>query len=253
MQETKEKLMKKSAIYLILTLLTPFTVSAGTFSMFDPSEKELFEAVKKNNYEKVEKLLKEGVSPNIRDDREFTPLHYADDYKIAEILIKNGAKVNVKNKYGHPPLMYAIGRSQVKIVKLLVKQGADIHFELPNEDSIILLDSIRSIWNYRTKHYKYDKILIEKHIRIMNYLLAKGVDINEKNKQGNTILFAAVNFLSPKTVIEFLIQKGAKVNVINNYGESPLDWAIKKKRKKIIELLKKHGAKSGSELKNQTN
>ena len=42
---------------------------------------------------------------------------------------------------------------------------------------------------------------------------------------------------------------GADVNAKNNYGNTPLDVAIKRKRTETADLLRKHGGKTGEELK----
>ena len=54
----------------------------------------------------------------------------------------------------------------------------------------------------------------------------------------------------PKEIVELLIAKDADVNAKNDGGETPLDWAIKRKHTETAELLrKKHGGKTGEELK----
>ncbi|MDP6417398.1 MAG: ankyrin repeat domain-containing protein, partial [Gammaproteobacteria bacterium] len=50
-------------------------------------------------------------------------------------------------------------------------------------------------------------------------------------------------------VVELLIAKGADVNARNNDGETPLDWAIEENHTETADLLRKHGGKTGEELK----
>ena len=52
-----------------------------------------------------------------------------------------------------------------------------------------------------------------------------------------------------KEVAELLIAKGADVNAKDNNGGTPLDVAIQLKRTEIADLLRKHGGKTGEELK----
>ena len=52
-----------------------------------------------------------------------------------------------------------------------------------------------------------------------------------------------------KEVAELLIAEGADLNVKNKVGYTPLDVAIKRKRTEIATLLRKHGGKTGEELK----
>ena len=48
---------------------------------------------------------------------------------------------------------------------------------------------------------------------------------------------------------QLLIANGANVNAKMERGETPLDWAIHYKDSKIFDLLRKHGGKTGEELK----
>ena len=52
-----------------------------------------------------------------------------------------------------------------------------------------------------------------------------------------------------KEVAELLIAKGADVNAKVAYGETPLDKAIERDHPETADLLRKHGGKTGEELK----
>ena len=96
--------------------------------------------------------------------------------------------------------------------------------------------------------------------------LAAGTDVNAKGPGGETPLHDAA-IAGRKEVVEFLIAAGADVNRLFfepfklqgelNDGQTPLDWAIKGKHTKTtdllhdetIALLRKHGGKTGEELK----
>ncbi len=53
-------------------------------------------------------------------------------------------------------------------------------------------------------------------------------------------------------MVKFLIERGAMVNPRAEYGWTPLDMAIKKNRKKVIELLRANGGKTDLELTDKT-
>jgi ankyrin repeat protein len=55
--------------------------------------------------------------------------------------------------------------------------------------------------------------------------------------------------LGTKEVTELLMQKGADVNAKKDDDSTPLDMAIKHKRTEIADIFRKHGGKSGAELK----
>ena len=48
---------------------------------------------------------------------------------------------------------------------------------------------------------------------------------------------------------KLLIVKNADVNAKDVEGQTPLDWAEEEKHKEIADLLRKHGGKTGEELK----
>jgi ankyrin repeat protein len=54
-------------------------------------------------------------------------------------------------------------------------------------------------------------------------------------------------------IAELLISEGADVNVKNDEGETPIDMAIRLKRTETADLLRKHGGKTGEELKAEGN
>ena len=85
-------------------------------------------------------------------------------------------------------------------------------------------------------------------IEAVNEFLANGVDVNAKNWNEVTPFHLAAHHGRKKTV-ELLIAKGANMNAKDNNGETPLDRAIKQKHAETADLLRKHGGKTGEELK----
>ena len=51
-----------------------------------------------------------------------------------------------------------------------------------------------------------------------------------------------------KDIAQLLITEGANLNTKNNIGETPLDWAIKRKDTATTDPIRKHGAKTSEEL-----
>ncbi len=87
----------------------------------------LHKAVKLNDVETVQKLMKFGIV-NVANALGYTPLHsaaYAGHVEIAEILIKAGADVNAQTKLGKTPLWWAADQRHAKMVELLLRSGAD--------------------------------------------------------------------------------------------------------------------------------
>jgi len=79
--------------------------------------------------------------------------------------------------------------------------------------------------------------------------LAAGTDVDVKGgfADGTPLHYAAAN--GHKVIVELLIAKGVNVNAIDNGGDTPLDKASAYKHVKTADLLRKHGGKTGDELK----
>ena len=97
------------------------------------------------------------------------------------------------------------------------------------------------------------------HKEIVVLLITEGADVNTKNSAGVTPLHSAAvgieTELAPveKEIVELLIANGADVNALivsgpsELRGKAPLDFA--ENHPEIADLLRKHGAKTGEELK----
>ena len=89
----------------------------------------------------------------------------------------------------------------------------------------------------------------EGNIEAVKQYLDGGVDVNVKDiRFGWTPLLGAVR-KGHKEIAELLIANGADVNAKNYERKAPLDFAVKYKRTEIADLLRKHGGKTGDELK----
>jgi len=83
--------------------------------------------------------------------------------------------------------------------------------------------------------------------------LDKGVDVDEGDDSwpGMTPLHYAADE-GHTEVVELLIANGADVNAKNDEGGTPLDWAeCCADKKETVDLLRKHGGKTGEELKTE--
>ena len=72
--------------------------------------------------------------------------------------------------------------------------------------------------------------------------------MNAKDWMGRTPLHFAANG-GRKEIVEILITEGADVNAKGADGGTPLDLAIRYDETDTADLLRKHGGKTGEELK----
>jgi ankyrin repeat protein len=215
-------------------------------------------AARKGHKEIVELLIAEGADVNAKEIAGWTPLHNAalDGHReIAELLIAEGADVNAKHVGGQTPLDLAKGETADILRKHGGKTGAwfDADKSIHKAASAGHIEAVKqhlaagTDLNAKNKygstplHYAANKEIAE-------LLIAEDANVNEKDDNGSTPLhFAAVN--GPKVIVELLIANGADVNAKDEDGGTPLDVAISFNRTEIADLLRKHGGKTGEELK----
>ena len=88
---------------------------------------------------------------------------------------------------------------------------------------------------------------IKGHTQIIQLLIANGADVNAKHDAfGTTPLHYAAEE-GHKEIAELLIATSADVNAKDEKGKTPLDAA--RRYPKTADLLRKHGGKTGEELK----
>ena len=154
-----------------------------------------------------------------------------------------------KNDDGWTPLHKAAYEGYREIVELLIAKGADVNAKGGVTKGTIPLHKAAS----------------NGHKEVAEVLIAKGADVNAKSENGRTSLHNAA-LSGHKEVVELLISKGADLNAMHVTGGTPLDSAeraiiylpefyersedkIKAEKKETADLLRKHGGKTGEELK----
>jgi len=138
-------------------------------------------------------------------------------------LLDAGVDVNSKNEQGWSVLDMALTTKNKECIALIKAHGGKSNAN----QSIFIASGIGDIE------------AVKQHF-------ASGVDVSVRDDNGWTALHYASD---RKIIARFLIDKGAKLNAINNDGETPLDRAIDWEDSETADLLRKQGGKTSEQLK----
>ena len=222
--------------HLLLTTIAAVLLVGTVFA--DP----IHDAVNRGDLAGVQAELDKGANVNAKMWRR-TPLHSATaggHTEIAELLIDNGADVNANEDYGWTPLHLAAKYGHREVAELLIAKGADVNAKKKDGWTPLHLAALYG------------------HTEIVELLIAKDADVNPKTEEGATPLHEAAGW-GHKEIVELLIARGVDVNAKNDLSFTPLDWAAsvdeedppetKAAKREISDFLRKHGGKTGEELK----
>ena len=190
----------------------------------------------------TEFLIQSGADVNAKGDDGGTALHAAaflGQYEIAKLLIQNGADVNARNNEGETVIngtmadwettKFIAGILQLKLDREAVETGRNQIVELLRKNGVTTDFSDPTDNDFWTMAGAGNLQAVKEH-------LAKGLDINAKNKDGVTALQIAT-LLGQYEIAELLVQKGADVNAKANDGTTALHSAAFLGRYKEAKLL----------------
>ena len=130
-------------------------------------------------------------------------------------------------------LIQAARDGDIEVVKQHLAAGTDVNTKDDHE--------------YTPLHWA----AMEGRREVAELLISQGANVNAKNKVGSTPLHIAAYMKFD--LAELLIAKGATINVTDDVSRTPLDDAIEGDKKETVDLLRKHGGKTGAEFKSAGN
>ncbi|MBN1799180.1 MAG: ankyrin repeat domain-containing protein, partial [Spirochaetales bacterium] len=183
--------------------------------------------------QKVKEAMKQGADVNAKSDTNRTALFLASGNghtEVVKLLIETGADVNIADTVLESTAIHvAANMGYLEIVGLLIKNGADIDPVDKDGKTPLMLASLKGFHE------------------IVRLLAEHGANTNHTDVQGYTsIMWAA--FHSHTDTIVCLIELNADLNCVNVWHETVLDIVKLRNLIQIIDLLKKAGAQSGSEI-----
>ncbi len=168
----------------------------------------------------------EDYSTHIREP--ISPLVYAallGAVKIVKWLLETEWGTDVADLDLNKALLAASHIGHIDIVILLLDHGADVHATHEQDN---------------TSAFQYG--VYKKHLNILQLLIKRGVDVNQKGWRGGTALHSGAMYGHAK-IIQFLIRNGAEINIFDQRGLTPLHCASSCGHDtSIVQLLINEGA-----------
>lgn len=189
------------------------------------------------NTKLIKLLLEKSADVNVRDEENRTPLYLSvrghwsqkkgGNIHDVKLLLQAGAKVNVKLTRGGTPLHAAVSKGRIDLTKLLLTHGADVN-AASNPD-----------WRFRrVPPYRRTPL----HIAAGVFALKERTyDETEKTKSSDAYQADSL------AMVKLLLANGAKVNVRDSDGVTPLDIAERMGYEDVAAILRKYRAKRGTE------
>jgi ankyrin repeat protein len=225
--------------------LTPAYLAAG-----NGGNVAMFEVFVKNGLD-LKKKYKDGASLLM------LALPTDKDFSVTNYFISKGLSVKDVDANGNSTINYAARGGNIDGIKKLQKLGVKY-----NEQALIfaaqgtrrsantieiykyLVDDLKIKPTVTTKENENVLHLIGKkqnQAEIVKYFLAKGVDINQINNDGNTPFIIASSGKDLATV-KAMFPKVKNINAVNQKGESALTQAVKSSSAEVVGFLIAKGA-----------
>jgi len=151
---------------------------------------------------------------------------------------------------GTTPLMRAARAGDTAAIRVLLDKGADP--KLTTKDGNTAFMFAAGV-GYRDKNTRGSE---PNALESVKMLLATGADVRQRNSRDETALHGAAD-RGADTIVQFLVDRGAELNVKSKQGFTPLDVAMGKSsllqlpvpKPTTVALLKKLGALEAKDLK----
>lgn len=185
------------------------------------------------NAEVVKVLLDHGADPKARGEWNRTALMLANTAAKVKLLITKGAEVDAKDEYGQTALMRAAQQGNAAVASALLENGATVNAT----DNKGLTALLYSLDDENMARGDEAKTLPARRLEVTRrILLAKGVDVNAANADGETPLIRAVRLNNVDT-IKALLAKGADANRSDIFGDTAFTLAYNSEDVEIQKLL----------------
>jgi ankyrin repeat protein len=174
-------------------------------------------------------LIDQGANINARNTSGGSPVYFAlRSVDLMQRLIAKGADVNVRAYLGLTPLHQAASMGRLDAAKLLIDHGADLN--------------ARGDWGTILQTLIYRKG--DSSAEMVKLLIKSGAKLQPFSFGNTELHIAAVQ--GSTDMARLLVECGADVNAINEYGHTPLYYAARHGHRRTADALIAAGAREST-------
>ncbi|MBA8667592.1 ankyrin repeat domain-containing protein [Holosporaceae bacterium 'Namur'] len=212
--------------------LVNLLITAGISVDMSNSNKEtaLMWAAKNGHLEIVQILLEKKASIDVCNSNKETALIWAVKHKhleIVRILLENEANLNLIDKNGYNPLMWATKLNCKEIIELILLYQINSDQPIRDTHNALILarnnkyNEIASMLQIFINSQDLINLVKKGKLEDIETLLEKEIDINARDKDGNTAILYALSYESKqeqkyKKIVSILKAKGAILSQNDN-------------------------------------
>src|SRR5215831_8339693 len=178
--------------------------------------------------EVVRMLLAKGANVAVMDQRKVTPLNaatFSNDTATVQLLLEASADVNTADTFiGLTPLINASGNRNLEAVKLLLAKGANVNAVSKTED-------LPKIQTGTVEFGGWTPLLMAVPFgppEIITTLMDAGAKVNVQDYRGfSPLMLAAATDHANPDIVRLLLARNADTKPKTRAGETASDWAAK--------------------------
>ena len=164
----------------------------------------------------------------------------SDQHGMIQVILDHDADIDAKDSSGLTATARAIGNEDGGMLTLLLDRGANIDVRLDGDDHMVLGGFNVSL--YGGESLVHIAASNERRVDIMQFLLDRGADVNALNIYGQSPLHIAAHG-SNSIILDCLIDYGALLDVADGCSLTPLLSAVSQGKLETTTALIKRGAR----------
>ncbi|NWR72733.1 ASB3 protein, partial [Centropus unirufus] len=196
-------------------------------------------AAREGNVKMLRKLIKQGYSINVPDNRGWVPIHEAAAHNSSECLrvlvhaASSDDYINSKTFDGMCALHLSACHGSLESLRVLLEAGAD-----PNQ---VTIEETTALF-----------LAVENgHTDIVKFLIQHGANVKGPHSWSGWNSLHEASFQGRTEIMQILLEKGASKECKDNFGITPLFVAAQYGKLESLRLLVSHGAEVNCQAKDK--